>query len=187
VADKDLSVEQRHALLAIARRAVEEAVGAAAQPETPGVDDFPGHGAFVTLHLRGQLRGCIGTFASGPSITKTLREMASAAALRDPRFPAVSGAELEQIDIEISLLTPLRQIEDPASVEVGRHGICIEKGFNRGVLLPQVAVENRWNRDTFLNQTCVKAGLPPDAWRDGAARIEVFEARVFGEKQEGLR
>jgi uncharacterized protein (TIGR00296 family) len=113
--------------------------------------------------------------------------MAAAAALRDPRFSPVSDAELGQIDLEISLLTPLEQIDDTGLIEVGRHGICVERGFNRGVLLPQVAVENRWNRDTFLNQTCLKAGLPPDAWRDDQTKIEVFEARVFGEKQEGLR
>jgi len=183
----DLSADQRRALLGVARRAVESSVGVEASAEAPTDDvDFPGHGAFVTLHRRGQLRGCIGTFSTSPSIVGTIREMAAAAALRDPRFNAVSETELDQIDLEISLLTPLEEVADPADIEVGRHGICIEKGFQRGVLLPQVAVENRWDRETFLDQTCLKAGLPAATWRSGEARIEVFSAVVFGEKAEGL-
>jgi uncharacterized protein len=184
----ELSADDRRALLAVARHTVSEAVGApdaGAEPR-PAVD-LPSNGAFVTLHRRGQLRGCIGTFASGPSVITTIREMAAAAALRDPRFYPIGPDELGEIDIEISLLTPLVAVADPQTIEVGRHGICVEKGYHRGVLLPQVATENEWDRDTFLGQTCVKAGLPSDTWRKGDLKIEVFEAAVFGEKSEGLR
>ncbi|MBN2361054.1 MAG: AmmeMemoRadiSam system protein A [Deltaproteobacteria bacterium] len=184
----DLSSDDRRALLAVARHTVCAAVGAPQTGSDPQpAADLPSNGAFVTLHRRGQLRGCIGTFTSGPSVVATIREMAAASALRDPRFYPVGPDELDEIDIEISLLTPLEEIADPQQIEVGRHGICVERGFNRGVLLPQVATENGWDRDTFLSQTCLKAGLPPATWRSGGLKIEVFEAAVFGEKSEGLR
>jgi AmmeMemoRadiSam system protein A len=179
----ELTTPQRLRLLALARRTVLRATGASSDGvDTAAADDFAGHGAFVTLHSRGMLRGCIGTFAPSPSILGTIREMAEAAALRDPRFSAVQPDELSTVDIEISLLTPLTVVTDPATIEVGRHGICISHGYHRGVLLPQVASEHGWDREVFLDQTCVKAGLPPGTWRDPQCRIEVFEAVVFGER-----
>jgi AmmeMemoRadiSam system protein A len=105
--------------------------------------------------------------------------MGRAAAAEDPRFPRVTPEEVPELGVEISVLTPLRPVADPAEVEVGRHGVCVVEGARRGVLLPQVAVEWGCDRETFLDQTCRKAGLPPDAWRHGA-QILVFEAEVFG-------
>lgn len=144
--------------------------------------DFPSHGAFVTLHKKGQLRGCIGTFARSDSALQTLQEMAFAASQRDPRFNALSSNELPDVDVELSLLTPLEQVTDVEKIEIGRHGLCISKGWQRGVLLPQVATENGWDRETFLQHTCNKAGLPAEAWKDPDTQIESFEALVFGEK-----
>lgn len=138
-------------------------------------------GAFVTLHQRGQLRGCIGTFQGEGHLCRTIESMAYAAGWQDPRFPHLRPEEIERLDIEISVLSPLRQITDVNEIEVGKHGICVSQGLHRGVLLPQVATEQGWDRETFLAHTCLKAGLPPDAWKQGAT-IEIFSADVFGEK-----
>ena len=131
------------------------------------------------------LRGCIGSFTGSGPLVDTVREMAVSASTRDPRFPPLSEAELGEVDLEISVLSPLRPVSDPNEIEVGRHGIFITRGFHSGVLLPQVASEYGWDRETFLEHTCAKAGLPADAWRDADTRIEVFEAQVFGEKASG--
>ncbi|MFH1810356.1 MAG: AmmeMemoRadiSam system protein A [Pseudomonadota bacterium] len=185
----DLTPRQRRQLLRVARRAVQQAVGAptdrASTADLP--EDFTSHGAFVTLHHDGMLRGCIGTFAPSPSILGTIREMAEAAALRDPRFRPLQAGDVEHIDIEISLLTPLEPVKNIAVVEVGRHGLCISHNHHRGVLLPQVATEHHWNRETFLDQTCIKAGLAPGTWQDPDCHIEVFEAVVVGEHDAELR
>ena len=139
-------------------------------------------GAFVSLHKQGGLRGCIGTFIGLRPLVNTVQEMAISASLNDPRFPPVSEDELKEIDIEISVLSPLREIKDLSEIEVGRHGIYITRGYLSGVLLPQVATEYAWDRDTFLQHTCQKAGLPPDAWKQEGTKIEIFSAQVFGEK-----
>lgn len=181
----DLTTTQKQNLLRHARQSVAASCNPDGAKADCEIDDFPSHGAFVTLHKKGQLRGCIGTFASSDSTLDTLQEMAAAASQRDPRFPALSAAELEDIDLEISLLTPLQELTDIATIEVGRHGLCISRGWQRGVLLPQVATENNWDRETFLQHTCRKAGLPPDAWRQADTRIETFAALVFGENDLG--
>ena len=115
-------------------------------------------------------------------LDETVREMADAAALRDYRFHPVTPPELADIDIEISALSPLRRITNISEIEIGTHGIWITKGVNRGVLLPQVATEQGWDRNTFLQQTCRKAFLPPDAWKDPETIIEIFSAQIFREK-----
>ncbi len=137
-------------------------------------------GAFVTLRKSGALRGCIGFAESSAPLYQTVIRAAAYAATEDPRFPPVQPAELEDLEIEISVLSPLKEISDPQAVEVGRHGLVIEREGLRGLLLPQVPVENGWDRRTFLGQACLKAGLPRDAWQKGA-RIFVFEALVFEE------
>lgn len=137
-------------------------------------------GAFVSLHKGGQLRGCIGMLEGREPLHRAVADMARSAAFHDPRFPPLRPAELDAVNIEISVLSPLRRIADPAEVEVGRHGLWIVHGNRRGVLLPQVATACGWDRETFLAQTCCKAGLPPNAWKEGA-EIYVFEAEVFGE------
>jgi MEMO1 family protein len=136
-------------------------------------------GAFVTLHKAGELRGCIGHITSDRPLAETVAEMSVAAAFQDPRFRPVSADELKDISIEISVLTPLRQISGADEVQVGLHGIYIRRNGSAGLLLPQVATEQGWDRATFLDQTCRKARLPKDAWKDGTTQIFVFSADVF--------
>ena len=141
-------------------------------------------GAFVTLHMDGALRGCIGHLTSSEPLYQTVSEMAVSAAFSDPRFSPLIESEFSHIDIEISVLTPMKRVEDLTEIKVGTHGLYIVMGPTRGVLLPQVATENGFDRETFLSQTCIKAGLAPDSWRKGA-EIYSFEAEVFGEKEMG--
>ncbi len=135
-------------------------------------------GAFVTLKKGGELRGCIGFIEPVASLCETVIQTAVYAATEDPRFTPVTAEELKELEYEISVLTPLKKIDNPQSVQVGKHGLVIAMGRNRGILLPQVPVENNWDREMFLDQACLKAGLPPDAWKKGA-EISVFEAIVF--------
>lgn len=134
-------------------------------------------GCFVTIKKNGVLRGCIGSLVSDKPLYKLVRMMAIAAATNDPRFYPMRAADLDDFSIEISVLSPLKKISSPDDIKVGTHGIYIEKNCRHGVLLPQVAVEFGWDRDTFLSQTCLKAGLRPDDWQDGA-EIMIFNAQV---------
>ena len=136
--------------------------------------------AFVTLTQAGDLRGCIGYTEAIYPLYRTVIRCAIAAAASDPRFAPLKPQELEEVEIEISVLSPLRQIQDVAEIQVGRDGLLIEKGGRRGLLLPQVATTHHWDRRTFLEQTCYKAGLPADAWREGA-KIFAFSAEIFHE------
>ncbi|MBN1197651.1 MAG: AmmeMemoRadiSam system protein A [Candidatus Aminicenantes bacterium] len=138
-------------------------------------------GVFVTLHIGGNLRGCIGMPLPRQPVYEAVRENAIAAAFEDPRFPPLRDSELSRIHIEISVMTAPREVSGPDDVEVGRDGIIITRGTRRGLLLPQVPVEQGWSRDQFLSYGCLKAGLPPDAWREGV-EIETFQAMVFGEE-----
>lgn len=135
-------------------------------------------GAFVSLHLDGDLRGCIGTMHGERALHETVADMAVEAATNDPRFPALAPKELVRTDIEVSVLTPFVPI-DPKDVVPGKHGLYIAKGPRRGVLLPQVATQYRWTRERFLAEICRKAGLPETAWKDEDARLFSFEAEVF--------
>jgi AmmeMemoRadiSam system protein A len=177
--------DDKKALLKIARETIESYARSGKKPPLPLPlpESLAGRqGAFVTLHKRDRLRGCIGTFLGEAELARTVQNMAHAAGWEDTRFPSLSEDELDAIDLEISVLSPLREISDVNEIEVGRHGIYITRGFYRGVLLPQVALEQGWDRDTFLSHTCIKAGLPSDAWKKGDLKIEVFTAEVFGEK-----
>ena len=136
-------------------------------------------GAFVTIHKKGQLRGCIGYIEGHGPLHKTIEKMAEAAAFQDPRFSPVKEKELPELDYEISVLTPLRKITDVNEIEVGKHGIYIKKGWNSGLLLPQVATEYKWDRQTFLEHTCQKAGLPSSAWKEKNTEIYIFSADIF--------
>jgi AmmeMemoRadiSam system protein A len=136
-------------------------------------------GAFVSLHKGKNLRGCVGVIAANKPLYITVRECAVWAALQDPRFPPVTKREVSGLNLEISVLSPLSDIA-PENIEVGKHGLLISHEGLRGLLLPQVAVQWKWNREQFLEETCHKAGLPPDAWRQGA-RIQAFTAQVFEE------
>lgn len=180
-----LTAREREELLRVARSSVTAAAAGQGRssPSSPESASLvrPG-GAFVTLHLSGGLRGCIGTFESSEPLYCTVAEMARSATVGDPRFPPVKPTEVPELDVEISVLSPLRKVQRPEEVEVGRHGVYVVQEPYHGVLLPQVAVEHGWDRETFLDHTCRKAGLPPGAWRRGAT-IYVFEAEVFGERE----
>lgn len=138
-------------------------------------------GVFVSLHKDGDLRGCIGYIEGIKPIQYSVKEMALSAAFKDPRFPPISVDELESLDIEISVLSPLKKIKCIEEIEVGKHGLIIEKDFYKGLLLPQVAVEYNWDRESFLQHTCNKAGLPQDAWKDKETKIYLFSADIFSE------
>jgi AmmeMemoRadiSam system protein A len=139
-------------------------------------------GVFVTLYKNGQLRGCIGYVDGVKALQHAVEEMAEAAAFNDPRFPSVDKSEVDELEIEISVLSPVHTIKDIGEIEVGNHGLIIEQQMRRGLLLPQVAVEYNWNTHTFLEQTCQKAGLPSSAWKDPSTKIQIFSAEIFSEK-----
>lgn len=166
----------RHARRAVAARLDDRRIE---PPASPGALGEPA-AAFVTLRLGGRLRGCIGSIESDEPLHEVVARCAGDAAVRDPRFPRLPPADLPGVCIEISVLSPFRRAADPAEVVTGRHGVMVEQGRHRALLLPQVADEQGWDRETFLSQTCVKAGLAADAWRTGAA-VHTFEAQVFGE------
>jgi len=136
-------------------------------------------GAFVSLHKHGQLRGCIGSIQPTKPLHQTVEEMAAAAAFNDPRFESLTAKELKDVELEISVLTPLERVKDVKEIEVGKHGLYIKKGFFSGLLLPQVAIDYNWDRITFLEETCRKAGLPRNAWKEKDAEIYLFSADIF--------
>jgi AmmeMemoRadiSam system protein A len=148
-------------------------------PPSGALQEFAG--AFVSLHHGGELRGCIGTFARDRPLYAVVREMAAAAAFEDPRFPPIEASEVAFLDLEISILSELRRTT-AESVVPGFHGLSIVLSGRKGVFLPQIAAEAGWDRETLIEQTCLKAGLPADAWRDPAVEISVFTAEVFGDK-----
>lgn len=173
--------QEKKLLHEIARTAIAARLAGKPLPPLPSLTPAlrEKRGAFVTLHLDHQLRGCIGTIEPVKPLAEVVQEMAVAAAFQDPRFPPLSPRELERIDIEISVLTPLELVKNVEEIEVGKHGLLVERGFRRGLLLPQVATEYGWNRQTFLEHTCLKAGLPPTAWQDPETRIYRFSAEIF--------
>jgi AmmeMemoRadiSam system protein A len=178
-----LDEDDQRALLALARASLESLLTATA---AAGASDRPAlqihTGAFVTLHVDGRLRGCLGHTESQEPLWRTVEELAVSAATRDPRFPPLAPDELPRTAIEISVLTPRQVVTDPSEIEVGRDGLVITWGGHRGLLLPQVPVEWGWDRETFLAETCRKAGLPIDTWKRPGVRIERFQAQVFGER-----
>ncbi len=178
-----LTEKEKEILLEVARESVENAVLCTPFPTRTFHEPrlLEERGAFVTLKIQGELRGCIGQFTADEPLWQVVKDRARMSALEDPRFPPVSPDEVPSLDIEISALTPLRDVKSVNEIEVGRHGIFITRGFCRGTLLPQVATENGWNRETFLIHTCRKAGLPDNAWKEPATRVQIYAADVFGE------
>ena len=180
-----ISPEDQPRLIGLARRALEARVRHAALPDiesslAPDVRC----GAFVSIFHDGELRGCLGRLNSQLPIAQLVTQLAQAVADSDPRFDRVTPHELTGIRLEISVLTPEREIQSVEEIEVGTHGLIVEQGTNRGLLLPQVPGEHGWDRDAFLDHACLKAGLAADAWRRGA-RLFVFEAQIFGERSSG--
>jgi AmmeMemoRadiSam system protein A len=181
-----LSREHHQQLLRIARESIQAALAGRRAPVDPSTLDpelNQPSGAFVTLHgADGDLRGCIGSIQAIEPLSQAVASNAYNAAFRDPRFYPVRPDELPELDIEISVMSPIELVTDVNAIEVGRDGLIISRGGRAGLLLPQVATEQGWDRETFLSQTCVKAGLPSDAWRSPGCRIEKFSAEVFGEQ-----
>ncbi len=176
----EYSSEERNLLLQLAHESIAARLRGCKPDLTPPNEHLAERrGAFTTLHLEGKLRGCIGYVFPVASLYQTIAETAAAAAFEDPRFYPVDDEEALLLKIEISVLSPLKAIS-PEDVEVGKHGLVVTYMGRRGLLLPQVPIEWGWERETFLDQTCIKAGLEPDAWRQGA-RLEAFTAEVFGE------
>ncbi|WP_457572429.1 AmmeMemoRadiSam system protein A [Desulfovulcanus sp.] len=147
------------------------------QPPTEKLNEH--FGAFVTLKINGLLRGCIGHIVGDEPLWQIIIKMAREAAFEDPRFPPLSKAELDRVEIEISILSPLQKVVDLNKIVPGKHGLLVHKGCNSGLLLPQVATEWGWDRQTFLAHTCQKAGLPANCWQDPDTEIYWFEALVF--------
>jgi AmmeMemoRadiSam system protein A len=176
--------QEKKAMLSIARDAIARRLGLAARDEAPEVTPAmrEERGVFVTLHKKGKLRGCIGNIEGRRPLLEAISDLALESAFGDPRFPALRQEEFSELDIEISILTKLTRIENTDQIQVGEHGLYLRKGFHSGLLLPQVATEYGWDRKTFLEQTCWKAGLPEDAWQKDA-EIFTFGAEVFGEKE----
>lgn len=174
-----LAEHERQFLLRVARASATATV-TGGDVDVPPIRATREGGAFVTLHMSDMLRGCVGHIEGQGSLVETVRQVAAAAATEDPRFPPVRIEELQQIVIEISVLGPLEPCSGPQAIEIGRHGLVIDDGPRRGLLLPQVAVERGWDAHTFVSKTCVKAGLRADAWTRTAA-LSMFEAEVFSE------
>jgi AmmeMemoRadiSam system protein A len=179
---EEFSVEERALLLQLAHDSISSAIERrkiSLEPPTPHLAEH--RGAFSSLYLRGELRGCVGYVLPNCSLYRTVAETARAAAFDDNRFSPTTAEEAPHLEIELSILSRPQPIA-AEEVEVGRHGLLVSMHGRRGLLLPQVPVEHAWDRITFLEQTCRKAGLPVDAWRAGAI-IEGFTAEVFGEKK----
>jgi AmmeMemoRadiSam system protein A len=175
-----LSPEEREKLKALVRNAIERVLfGKEGSPVELTEILKEKCGAFVTIKSCGALRGCIGYVRGYLPLHETVKEMAIQAAFNDPRFDPVNKDEWKDIDFEISVLTPMKKITDINEIEVGVHGLYIEKGVHSGLLLPQVATEQKWGRIEFLENTCYKAGLPKDAWKSKDIDIFIFSADVF--------
>jgi uncharacterized protein len=184
-----LSDSEKKFLLKLARDTIANYSATREKPKLPSPKEVPENlkrknGAFVSLHIHGELRGCIGIFEGRGPLYQTIAEMAISAGWQDPRFPGLGRDETADLEIEISVLSPLKAA-CAEEVEVGKHGVYITRGSHRGVLLPQVATEYCWDRETFLCQTCLKAGLPSSSWKEPGTAIEVFCAEVFNEKEFG--
>ncbi len=179
--DLGLTGDEKTILHSIARDAIESRLQGKPLPPLPALTPTleQHRGAFVTLTKNGGLRGCIGLIQAVRPLASSVQEMALAAAFQDPRFPPLSSEEWPLIEIEISALTPFTQIKDFSEIKIGTHGLYIQKGPYSGLLLPQVATEYGWNREEFLQQTCLKAGLPPNAYKDSDAKIYLFSADIF--------
>ncbi|MBN1958275.1 MAG: AmmeMemoRadiSam system protein A [Desulfuromonadales bacterium] len=179
-----LSSSDASILLEIARDAIVHGVNngdyAPAPREEKALNERSG--CFVTIKQHGRLRGCIGNFQSQQPLYREVAQIAVASATQDPRFAPMTAEDLKDFSLEITVLSPLEKILDTDQIEIGRHGIYIEKGFRRGVLLPQVATEQGWDKLTFLQQTCLKAGLPTDAWQAPDAEIYIFSGQIISEK-----
>jgi uncharacterized protein len=186
MADIYLPADSQQRLIEIARQTLEGAIRGRRYAQSSGLDPYLeqiGYGAFVTLFNRTILRGCIGICAPSSSLRQVVIQMTEAAATRDCRVKPVRAHELDQIRIDISVTSPLERTDDPLALEVGKHGLHVSHDQNRGVLLPQVAIQQHWSPTTFLEQVCLKANLPVDAWLWPDTEISLFTALVIEEER----
>jgi AmmeMemoRadiSam system protein A len=175
------SADERHKLLQYARESVGSAVSRSAFKPAPHDEVFMRRcGVFVTLHVAGKLRGCIGVVEATEPLGQSIAHCAASAALHDPRFPPIRPEELSRLEIEISLLSEFAPIQ-PSEIELGKHGLIATCERRRGLLLPQVAVEHNLTHEDFLAETCAKAGLPRDAWKSSIVQIFGFTCEVFSD------
>ena len=179
--------KDKKVLLSIARKSIESAITDAPneqiQTEITSPELKEKSGVFVTLRTHGKLRGCLGRMVSDIPLYKLVSEMAVSAAKDDPRFNQIQPSDLEGLEIDISVLSPLQKIDDPLDFELGKHGIYIIKGSSNGCFLPQVATETGWTKEGFLSQCCsMKAGLSPDAWKDKSVEVYIFTSEIISEK-----
>ncbi len=172
----------RRELLALARAALEACVRGECLPAVPTGSDTRAAGLFVTIYCSGDLRGCLGTLDPHEPLWDAVVRLAAEVSREDYRFRPISPSELPHVTMGLSVLTPAEQVIDPTVIEIGRDGLIIQQGRCKGLLLPQVATEHGWDRETFLAQTCVKAGLPADAWQRGATILR-FQAEVFSDQE----
>lgn len=180
----ELSSEEKKILLSAAKESIKSLFGKADIPSV-NFSAYPNlnlkAGAFVTLKIIDELRGCIGFIISDQPLFNTICEVAKHAAIQDPRFPPLTPNEFNSINIEISVLSPMEKISNYSEIKIGEHGLLAEEGFHRGLLLPQVATENNYNVEQFLTSICLKAGLASDLWKRKKINLKVFTALVFGE------
>jgi AmmeMemoRadiSam system protein A len=176
-----IEISLRKRLLQLARASLDATVRKQHVPPAPGDIVVEAFGVFVTLHHRGDLRGCLGALDCRDRIVESIARLAGAVAREDYRFRPLQIEELADSSLDLSVLAAPQPVIDHMEIEIGRHGLIVELGTRRGLLLPQVAPEHGWDREMFLAHACVKAGLPPVAWRNGAS-IYFFEAEVFGER-----
>jgi uncharacterized protein len=178
----EFTPEERAVLLRLAHESVLSALEQSELSLTPPSPHLAEpRGAFTTIYLQGHLRGCVGYVFAVASLYRTVAETARAAAFEDTRFSPVTLEEARELEVSLSVLSPLKSVQ-PEEVEIGLHGLVVSHGGHRGLLLPQVPVEHQWDRITFIEQTCQKAGLPRDAWLKGAT-LEAFTAEVFGDRE----
>jgi AmmeMemoRadiSam system protein A len=180
-----LSEAERKDILELARCAVVEAVSPGRSPRVVATASLfqESRGVFVTLYVQGKLHGCIGVAQGKERLGESIPRCAASAALNDPRFSPMRPEDLETLEIEVSLLSPLEQIQ-PEQIEIGKHGLLVEQGTRRGLLLPQVAVEHDLNREDFLKETCHKAGLPKEAWKSAETRIYGFSCEIVSDAKQ---
>ncbi len=185
-----LCADEQKELVDIASKSIRRTVRGEAAGRPPRSKSFDSEsalsqpaGAFVSLYKKGELRGCLGVIVSETSLAETVSQLAGRSATEDPRFSPVTEDELNDIQVEISVLSPLREISAIDEIQIGKHGIFISAGMYRGLLLPQVAVKHHWSVNRFLEETCVKAGLPRDQWKHAETNIYIFSAEIIEQKQ----